>query len=356
MPNREGHAGSIRREQFAIPKACLIGLATALPLTVALPGIAVTRATAPPHLAAYARPATIPFPADNQYTDARAQLGKTLFFDPRLSGSGWISCASCHNPALSWSDGLAKGYGHGMRTLGRRTPTVQNLAWTPALFWDGRAESLEEQALGPIAAEGEMNLPLNQVAPKLRSIPGYLPLFQKAYPGEPVGPRTVAKALATYERTLISGEAPFDRWVRGDERALSDPAKRGFSLFVGKAGCAKCHSEWRFSDDSFHNIGLGGSDPGRGALLPDIEILQRAFKTPTLRNVAERAPYFHDGSATTLEEVVDHYNQGGRVRGASLSREIVPLGLSSGEKRDLIVFLKSLSDQPRPVTVPQLPR
>ena len=304
----------------------------------------------------YMRPAQVPEPADNRVTPARELLGRTLFFDPRLSGSNWISCASCHNPGFAWSDGLPRAIGAGMKTLGRRTPTILNLAWSDSLFWDGRADSLEQQALGPVQAVDEMNLPLDQLGTKIRGIEGYRRLFADAYPGEPVGPATVAKAIAAFERTVVSATAPFDRWIAGDQNAIGEDAKRGFVVFNQEGRCAKCHDGWRFTDDSFHDIGVSTDDPGRGALLKDIPVMASAFKTPTLRNVDQRAPYMHNGSAATLEEVVDLYDRGGEVHRASLSPEIVPLNLTVTQKRDLVAFLRTLSSQDQPVVVPALPR
>ncbi|HEY8152499.1 MAG TPA: cytochrome c peroxidase, partial [Myxococcota bacterium] len=236
----------------------------------------------------YRRGAGAPVPATNRSTPERERLGKTLFFDPRLSASGVMSCGTCHNPGLSWGDGLPKGVGHGMKTLGRRTPTLLNVAWSELFFWDGRAASLEEQALGPIASPDEMNLPLEALVPKLRAIPEYAPRFEEAYPGEGISTDTISKAIASFERTVVSGRAPFDAWLEGDEDAISEAAKRGFVLFNEKARCSTCHGGWRFTDDSFHDIGVGGEDRGRGAVLADIEVLQFAFKTPTLRNVDRR--------------------------------------------------------------------
>ena len=309
-----------------------------------------------PQKADYRRDPHIPHPDDNALTPDRVRLGRTLFFDPRLSGSQWISCATCHNPGFAWTDGLPRAIGHGMQQLGRRTPTILNLAWAPALFWDGRAESLEEQALGPIQAKGEMNLSLDQMVERLRHVEGYGPLFAQAYPVEPISEKTVAKAIATYERTVISSDAPFDRWIAGDERAISNEAKRGFDLFNNKARCSTCHSGWRFTDDSFHDIGVAGDDIGRGKVTPTLADAQHAFKTPTLRNVVERAPYMHDGSAATLADVIDLYDRGGLVRRASLSQEINALNLGAAEKHDLIAFLRTLSSQDEPVHVPALPR
>jgi cytochrome c peroxidase len=314
----------------------------------------------PPDLRAtlgkYARPAAVPYPDQNGHSAAREELGRTLFFDPRLSGSNFIACASCHNPGFSWSDPLPKAIGHGMNELGRRTPSVLNLAWGDLYFWDGRAESLEAQAMGPITAAGEMNQSAVELVAELRAIPGYAPLFEAAYPGEGITTDTISKALATFERSIVSGEAPFDRWVAGDEHAVSEAAKRGFALFEGKARCATCHSGWRFTDDSFYDIGLVGDDRGRGALLPDIEVLQYAFRTPGLRNTARRAPYGHNGSEKTLADVIELYDMGGRVKRSSLSPEIRPLELSRAEKSDLVAFLDTLTSADAPARVPELPR
>ena len=183
----------------------------------------------------YLRPTSVPFPASNPYTQEKAQLGEMLFFEPRLSGSNYISCASCHNPAMSWGDGLPRGIGHGMTVLGRRTPTVLNTAWIEPLMWDGRKESLEDQALGPIGADVEMNQDLENLVPKLSAIREYRTLFNIAFPGEGITTANVAKAIATYERTIVSGTAPFDRWIAGDRGAISESAKRGFEIFNTKA-------------------------------------------------------------------------------------------------------------------------
>jgi len=304
----------------------------------------------------YARPASIPSPADNAPTSERMMLGRALFFDPRLSASNWISCGTCHNPSLSWGDGLAKGIGHGMKPLGRRTPTVLNLAWAGALFWDGRAATLEQQALGPITAPGEMNLPAQKMIEKIDAVAAYKPLFGKAYPHEPINEKTVAKALAAFERTLVSDKAPFDEWMAGDENAISEPAKRGFVLFNTKGNCVQCHDSWRFTDDSFHDIGVRGADRGRGLLMKNIPVMQFAFKTPTLRNVDHRAPYMHNGTEKTLEEVIELYDIGGRTKRPSLTSLIKPLNLTAQEKRDLGAFLKSLTSKDPPIEFPILPR
>ncbi|MEP6960919.1 MAG: cytochrome c peroxidase [Acidobacteriota bacterium] len=302
----------------------------------------------------YVRPDSIPFPAGNQYSKARELLGQTLFFDPRLSGSKLISCGSCHNPGFAWGDGLPKAVGNGMKELGRRTPTILNLAWAELLFWDGRAESLEEQALGPIQSTAEMNLPLEHLV-RAVSAPGYRMMFEQAYPGEKITPETIARALATYERTVVSAAAPFDKWVAGDKAAISASAKRGFDLFNTKAACHTCHSGWNFTDDGFHDIGVTGKDKGRGELLP-LEAMQFAFKTPTLRNTNQRAPYMHNGTEATLESVIDLYDLGGREKRPSLAPEVFPLHLTDQDKSDLIAFLNTLTSDDKRIMIPMFPR
>ncbi len=304
--------------------------------------------------AKHKRPATIPFPPENAFSQERELLGRTLFFDPRLSGARNTSCATCHNPGLAWTDGLERSIGKDGKELSRRTPTILNVAWSDLLFWDGRAETLEEQGLGPLRSPDEMNLPLGQIESRILSIPGYRPLFEKAYPGEPVSDRVVTKAIATFERTLISGTAPFDQWIGGDETAISTDAQRGFDLFQTRAGCAKCHIGWNFTDDGFHDTGVSGLDKGRGVWLP-LEAMQHAFKTPGLREIDIRGPYMHDGSEATLEAVVEFYDSGGRERRPSLSPEVAPLHLTAGQKHDLVAFLHTLTGAVPAVQYPALP-
>ncbi len=303
----------------------------------------------------FLRPVGIPQPKSNAITADKVTLGRALFFDPRLSGSGAISCATCHNPGLAWEDGLKKGLGHLGTPLGRHTPTILNVAYGEPYFWDGRAATLEDQAKGPLMSNKEMSMSLDCAMSLLRSIPAYVDAFARAYPGQPISIDTIAAAIATYERTIISSDAPFDRWVKGDDQAMSPAAVRGFVLFNGKANCVACHLTWRMSDDGFHDIGLHDADRGRAAIMPGIVQLERAFKTPTLRNINQRAPYMHDGSLPTLKAVIDHYDNGFETR-PSLDSNIHTLGLSSAEKSDLLAFLDALTSTDEPVTLPVLPR
>lgn len=304
----------------------------------------------------YKRPANIPFPADNPYSEEKAKLGKILFFETRISRSGVMSCATCHNPAFGWTDGQAKGTGDFHKPLPRKDPTILNLAWDKLYFWDGRAEGLEKQALMPIESEGEMHMPLNQMVERLKAIGEYKPIFEIAFPKDsnPISSENVAKALATFERTVISGQAPFDRWVDGDESAISASAKHGFMVFNNKAKCASCHSDWNFSDHGFHDTGINDDDIGRGKWLP-LPTMQHAFKTMGLRNIARRAPYMHNGSLPTLMDVVNHYDHG-FVKRDSLDDLISPLNLTDAEKNDLVEFLKTLTSEDNPVSIPMMPK
>jgi cytochrome c peroxidase len=305
--------------------------------------------------AMYRRPATIPFPKDNPYTPEKAALGKKLYFDTRLSVSSAQSCGSCHSPSFGWGDGLAVGVGHGMQKLGRHSPTVINAAWGGIFMWDGRLATLEEQALGPIQSPGEMNMPLEQLINRLESIPEYKPMFVRVFPEEGVTAKTLAKAVATYERTIVSERAPFDAWIEGDEQAISGEAKQGFAVFNGKAQCAACHEGWNFTNDGFQDIGLPTEDIGRGKFVAGVIKMEHAFKTPSLREIARRAPYMHDGSLATLEKVVEHYDRGGVDR-PSRSDLMKPLGLTIEEKADLVAFLKTLTSNLTATAAPVLPR
>src|SRR5882724_10955091 len=305
--------------------------------------------------ALYKRPASIPFPKENPYTPEKAALGKKLYFDTRISVSMAQSCASCHSPGFGWGDGLAVGVGHGMAKLGRHSPTIVNAAWGAIFMWDGRLADLEEQALGQITSPGEMNMPIEQLMGRLEAIAEYKPLFAAAFPGEKMSPKTLAQAIATYERTVVSQRAPFDDWIDGNEKAISEEAKRGFALFNAKAQCSSCHEGWNFTNDGFQDVGLPSDDIGRGQFMPGVIKMQHAFKTPGLREITRRSPYMHDGSLATLEQVVDHYDQGGVDR-PSRSDLMKPLGLTAQEKSDLVVFLQTLTSDLTPTALPVFPR
>jgi cytochrome c peroxidase len=295
--------------------------------------------------------ATIEYPDGAPPSAAEVALGRQLYFETRLSGNGTMSCATCHNPDAGLGDGMAKGVGSTGNKLGRNTPHVYNLAWSTVLFWDGRAGSLEEQALGPIAAPGEMNLPIPEAVARLQAIPGYREQFSKVYGAEGIKAETLGKAIAAFERTLVSRNSPFDRHLAGDKTAMSPEAVRGLALYQGKANCLACHNGPNFTDDSFHNLGMKDDDPGRGKLDAAAHF-QGAFKTPGLRNTALTAPYMHDGSLPTLEAVVQYYNRGGDIQGKDPL--IKPLQLNEGEVRDLVAFLGALTD-PVKVDAPVLP-
>ncbi len=338
----------------ALGIACLPQAATAAEQLAAISGTDISHAELQELKAQYRRPGEIPFPEENPFSEPKAELGKMLFFDPRLSGSNLISCASCHNPSFAWEDSQPTGAGQGMKRLGRHTPTILNLAWGELFFWDGRADSLEEQALGPIQAGVEMAQPLDELIEELQGIPGYHDAFEAAFPGEGISSDGIAMAIATYERTVVSALAPFDHWIDGDETAMSESAKRGFVIYNTKANCVACHSGWNMTDDSFHDIGLESEDIGRAGVIKGIPEYQHTFKTPGLRNIVERAPYMHDGSMSTLRQVVDHYADGFLQR-PSLSDDIKPFNLTDDEKNDLVAFLEALSSDDEPVTIPVLP-
>jgi len=306
---------------------------------------------------AYLLPAAPEFPADNTPSAERILLGKKLFFDPRLSGSNWLSCASCHNPVMGWTDGLPVAIGEGMKQLRRNTPTVVNNAYNSIFMWDGRKATLEDQALGPIVSPDEMNQDLKLLVDELKALSGYVEEFEAAYPGEGVSSSTIGRALASYERTILSTNSAFDRWAQGDASAISESAQRGFALFQGKAECAKCHMGPNFTDNGFHNIGLKNNsalpDVGRFSFRP-IKISKGAFKTPTLRDVRLTAPYMHDGSYKTLADVVEHYVRGGDSKD-NLDPNIHALELSEQDKADLVAFMESLTGEQIKVELPLVP-
>lgn len=301
-----------------------------------------------------------PQPADNKMTPARIELGKMLFFDPRLSGDGNLSCAGCHNPLLGWSDGLPTAKGVKSKVLGRASPVVTNTAFNSLQMWDGRKKSLEDQAMGPMEANVEMNMDIDKLFKWLKGNAGYRAAFSRAYPGLEIGADSVSKAIASFERTIVSNNSSFDKWVKGDASAMNAKQVRGFEIFLdeNKGNCVACHSGPNFTDNGFHNIGLasfGKKEPdlGRYGQKP-LRLMKGAFKTPTLRDIGLSAPYFHDGSSNTLMEVVEHYAEGGKVK-TNLSPDIKALTLSKQDKQDLVAFMLALTSDHNPVVLPKLP-
>jgi cytochrome c peroxidase len=281
--------------------------------------------------------------------DLLVELGKTLFFDPRLSFSGLMSCATCHNPSFHWTDGLKTS----IETSVRRTMALYDLAWDNHFMWNGLAGSLASQIIFPLSATNGMNSNESVIQLRIAPVPYYKETFAKLFRSMKTGEvvisiESAAIALDFYVSTIRSPIAPFDHWINGDESALSPAAKRGFSLFRGKAGCANCHSGWRFSDGSIQDIGL--------KLLPELEKNMSYMKVVGLRNIADRPPFMHDGGFNTLDQVIDFYNRGGDVSRPTKSIFVKPLDLSQDEKKDIKEFLLSLSGTPKAVEFPLLPR
>jgi cytochrome c peroxidase len=298
----------------------------------------------------------VPVPADNPQTDAKVRLGQQLYFDTRLSADATISCATCHDPRAGWANPHPTDTGIKGQVGGRNSGTVINSAYMRFQFWDGRAGSLEEQALGPIHNPIEMGETLENVISKLNGIPGYKQQFNEVF-GTDVTTDGIAKAIASFERSIISGPSPFDRHVTGDRSAMSAAAVRGLKLFRGKAHCTPCHSGPAFSDQSFHNLGVGmnkeNPDLGRHAVTKK-DADRGRFKTPTLRNIALTPPYLHDGSEKTLMDVVNFYDRGG-VANAHLDPLMLPLHLTARERQDLVAFLEALTGPLPKVEAPKFP-
>ncbi|MGH7863375.1 MAG: cytochrome-c peroxidase [Candidatus Binataceae bacterium] len=304
----------------------------------------------------------VPVPADNPLTKAKVELGRALYFDPRvLSVDGSVACASCHSPGLGWSNGAPVAVGVMGQKGGRSAPVIYNTAYESLLFWDGRSNSLEDQAAGPIQnpiemGQGQGNLP--KVAKRLNAIPSYRAMFVKVFK-DPATPQNITRAIASYERTILSGNAPIDRFQAGDTKALSEQAQRGWELFKGKANCTTCHVGFNFADGDFHNLGVGMNkkkpDLGRHEVTKKAEDKGK-FRTMTLREITESAPYMHDGSIATLEEVVELYDRGGD-KNPNLDQQIVALHLSNAEKADLVAFLKEgLKGEQLTIVFPELPK
>jgi cytochrome c peroxidase len=300
-------------------------------------------------------PAEAPSPPGNPATAAKVALGKQLFFDRRLSRDGSRSCADCHPPGKAFADGLALATGLSGKPLGRNTPTVLNAGLQEVLLWDGRARTLEEQALLPLESTEEMAKDIRGLVEDLGKIEGYARQFREVF-GTEVTADGIAKAIAAFERTVVSGESPFDRFLAGDKKALSDDAEEGRRLFFGEAGCSTCHDGPLLSDGRFHRIGISSADEGRARVTGKKED-RGAFRTPPLREVARTAPYMHDGSLKTLTEVVTFYYRHLPERGpdgeALDARALT--GRSFSEVPLIVAFLESLSGKLPDVKKPELP-
>jgi len=285
-------------------------------------------------------------------TPERVRLGRWLFYDTRLSADGTIACATCHRPEQAFSELLPVSIGIDGQKGRRKAPPILNLAWTlyPHFFWDGRAASLEEQALGPIENPIEMGSTHVLMLQTLSGIAGYRPYFARAFGSDEITQERVVQAIADYERTRLSGNSAWDRWRDGDESAVSEPVKRGHELFFGKAACNQCHLGQNFTDHLFHNLGIGWDETARAfADSGRAEVTGKpadvgAFKTPGLREVTLHPPYMHDGSLATLRDVVEHYNQGGTAN-PFLSPKLTPLGLTTDEVEALLAFMQALEGE-----------
>lgn len=286
-------------------------------------------------------------PQDNPLTKEKVELGRALYFDVRLSANDRIACATCHTQKNGFTDGQPVSQGINNQQGGRSAPTVINRAFSTLQFWDGRASSLEEQAKGPLTNPIEMGMPSREeVVKKLKNIKGYRVWFKKVFK-KAINIDDLAKAIAAFERTVLSGNSKYDRYVAGDKNALTGSQIRGLELFEGKALCAVCHSGFNFSDEEYHNLGVGwGSgmaDLGRYMVTKDADDIG-SFKTPTLRDISNTAPYMHDGGEATLEQVVEFYNNGG-TRNPYLDPLMEPLNLSANEVGDIVAFMKALNGE-----------
>ena len=326
-----------------------------------------------------------PEPKDNPTTPAKVELGKLLYFDPRLSGDGSTSCATCHDPNHGWAKRRVMSPAYPENKHFRHSPTVLNVAYNTLMFWDGRTVGLEEQAKKPIASPFEMNMNYDLLEERLRAIPEYRRLFKKAFPEdkEPITIENIAKAIASFERTVVCNDSPFDLYMRGDKNAMDELQKKGMKLFIGKAGCVQCHNGPNFTDEKFHVTGVPKHKVEDEALVritrnfvvsqagfdrPDKfdrdlgrffltkrEKDKGSFKTPSLRNVSLTPPYMHNGVFRNLREVVEFYNKGGGDV-PNKDKRLKPLGLTEEEKDALVAFLSALTCNTLPqIEEPELP-
>jgi cytochrome c peroxidase len=322
-----------------------------------------------------------PYPASNPQTPEKIELGKMLFFDRRLSGDGTMSCATCHIPELGYTDGQAISLSYPTTKNWRNSPTLINVAFSKFLFHDGRAETLEDQALFPMMSSFEMNQNLDFVEEEIRSVPEYLELFKVVFGSDDITRERMAMAIASFERTLISRNAPLDSYLRGNTKALSSEAEKGYKIFTGKGKCAECHYGVNLIDDKFHALSVPEhpefqadprvaatrrfvaklnhyedfrnlqQDPGRYLISKDKKDW-RAFKTPTLRDISKTGPYMHNGVLESLEDVIDFFDQGGGAGNTALK----PLNLNAVEKRALTIFMvEALNGDDIKISYPKIP-
>jgi len=313
------------------------------------------------------------FPASNPYSDEKSNLGKMLFFDPRLSGSGQISCANCHNPELGWTDNLTRSFGHDRQTGGRNAMTILNVGYAKSLFWDGRAASLEAQSTMPIQDQKEMKAHLAVAVENIAKIDGYKEIFDRAFADKQINVQNIQMAIATFERTITSPPSKFDKFISGQADAFTDQEVEGLHLYRTKANCISCHNTPYFSDNEFHNDGqtLFGSkneDLGRFNFTKDKMDIGK-FRTPTLREVARTGPWMHHGHFPSILDVVELYNLGNpsprqnKFKNSeredmigSTSPILRKLNLSKLEVRALVAFVEALSTPTRRMKMPDLPK
>ena len=323
----------------------------------------------------------IPVQRINPQTPEKVELGKKLFFDRRLSGDGTMSCVTCHMPELGFSDGQAISLSYPTTSNWRNSPTLINVAFSKFMFHDGRAETLEDQALFPMMSAFEMNQNLDYMEEEIRSVPEYVDEFRQVFGTDDITRERIAMAIAAFERSLVSRDAPLDRYLNGDENILSTAAKRGLDIFKGKGNCTECHYGVNLIDDRFHALNVPENpefqadprvaatrrfvaklyhfegfrtlkeDPGRYLITKDDKDW-RAFKTPTLRDISKTGPYMHNGIFETLDEVIDFFDRGGGQGNSALK----PLDLSSEEKKDLQTFLvEALTGADIKIEYPKIP-
>jgi len=323
----------------------------------------------------------IPVQRINPQTPEKVELGKKLFFDRRLSGDGTMSCVTCHMPELGFSDGQAISLNYPTTSNWRNSPTLINVAFSKFLFHDGRAETLEDQALFPMMSAFEMNQNLDYMEEEIRSVPEYVDEFRQVFGSDDITRERIAMAIAAFERTLVSRNAPLDRYLNGDEKILSAAAQKGLDIFIGKGKCTECHYGVNLIDDRFHGLNVPENpdfqadprvaatrrfvaklyhfegfrtlkeDPGRYLITKDDKDW-RAFKTPTLRDIAKTGPYMHNGVYETLDEVIDFFDRGGGEGNSALK----PLLLSTDEKKDLLTFLvEALTGADIKIEYPKIP-